>query len=493
MRPYVVDRIVSPVRRDRRADEAAGPRPGGQAGDGRRGRLDDARRRRARHGHESADLRPARVRQDGHGGDRAHAAWSRPGSSASPAAARTRSRSRSCSSSSAPARRAARPPRRSPGRSCRHCLGARRTPNLYSNGRYRPTHRHALRRALPDLAEARLRRDGERLPRRRPGAREARRDQDPRRPARERRPVHRALPPRGAERRRAVAPEHRLDLRPGRGRGHLLHRDGAHRGADAQGAARLAWPVAARNRDRLHAPDPLGAPLRAPERDRPPRHQAPQRDRRRGGPREGDGLRHRPRRRQPDDRGRLDHRHRAVPLARAGARGARRPDLGPLLDRDRPLRAAHRHRPVHRRDTRRDRDEAPAADAGAAVEPPAGDPARPRLRRPARARQGSGGALPLGRGDGLRPRADRARDRRVGGDRGGGDDRPLAHRDPRRADDDPRPDNGPPSTTYTPGRYYEYDEPPRRRSVWPWLLALLLDRGRRSSAAGSSTSRSRTS
>jgi beta-lactam-binding protein with PASTA domain len=35
----------------------------------------------------------------------------------------------------------------------------------------------------------------------------------------------------------------------------------------------------------------------------------------------------------------------------------------------------------------------------------------------------------------------------------------------------------PPSTTYTPGRYYEYDEPPRRRSIWPWLLALLLIAG----------------
>ncbi|MGZ8783794.1 MAG: Stk1 family PASTA domain-containing Ser/Thr kinase, partial [Gaiellaceae bacterium] len=30
------------------------------------------------------------------------------------------------------------------------------------------------------------------------------------------------------------------------------------------------------------------------------------------------------------------------------------------------------------------------------------------------------------------------------------------------------------STTYTPGRYYEYDEPSRRRSVWPWLLGVLL-------------------
>ena len=33
------------------------------------------------------------------------------------------------------------------------------------------------------------------------------------------------------------------------------------------------------------------------------------------------------------------------------------------------------------------------------------------------------------------------------------------------------------STTYTPGRYYEYDEPPRRRTVWPWLLALVLIAG----------------
>ncbi|HZG36638.1 MAG TPA: Stk1 family PASTA domain-containing Ser/Thr kinase [Gaiellaceae bacterium] len=33
------------------------------------------------------------------------------------------------------------------------------------------------------------------------------------------------------------------------------------------------------------------------------------------------------------------------------------------------------------------------------------------------------------------------------------------------------------ATTYTPGRYYEYDSPPRRRSIWPWLLALLLVAG----------------
>jgi serine/threonine-protein kinase len=29
-------------------------------------------------------------------------------------------------------------------------------------------------------------------------------------------------------------------------------------------------------------------------------------------------------------------------------------------------------------------------------------------------------------------------------------------------------------TTYTPGRYYEYDEPPRRRAIWPWLLGTVL-------------------
>ena len=29
-------------------------------------------------------------------------------------------------------------------------------------------------------------------------------------------------------------------------------------------------------------------------------------------------------------------------------------------------------------------------------------------------------------------------------------------------------------TTYTPGRYYEYDEPARRRAIWPWLLGVLV-------------------
>ena len=36
---------------------------------------------------------------------------------------------------------------------------------------------------------------------------------------------------------------------------------------------------------------------------------------------------------------------------------------------------------------------------------------------------------------------------------------------------------GPAKTAYTPGRYYEYEEAPRRRSIWPWLLAILLIAG----------------
>jgi len=40
-----------------------------------------------------------------------------------------------------------------------------------------------------------------------------------------------------------------------------------------------------------------------------------------------------------------------------------------------------------------------------------------------------------------------------------------------------RPPRANATTAYTPGRYYEYEETPRRRSIWPWLLALLLIAG----------------
>ena len=81
------------------------------------------------------------------------------------------------------------------------------------------------------------------------GAGAARRDQDPPRAVCERRAVRRALPPRGDARRRALPPEHRLDLRPRRGRRLLLHRHGVRRGAHAQGADRLAAALPDPGRD----------------------------------------------------------------------------------------------------------------------------------------------------------------------------------------------------------------------------------------------------
>ena len=169
----------------------------------------------------------------------------------------------------------------------------------------------------------------------------------------------------------------------------VLHRDGVHRGPHAQGAHRDARAVPRARRDLVHPPDPRRAPLRAQERDHPPGHQAPQRPRRPRGARQGGRLRHRAGRCQRDDRGRLDRRDGAVPLARTGARRPGRRELRPLLDGHRPLRAADRHGAVHGRDARRDRDEAPFADARGAVGSASRDPAGSRPRRPSRARQGA--------------------------------------------------------------------------------------------------------
>ena len=120
---------------------------------------------------------------------------------------------------------------------------------------------------------------------------------------------------------------------------------------------------------------PRGAPLRAPARDHPPRHQAAQRARLRRPARkgeraaaQGDRLRHRAARRVADDRGRLDHGHGAVPLAGAGPRGAGDGGVRPLLDRRRPLRDAHRQGAVHGRLGDRDRHEARERAARAAVQ-----------------------------------------------------------------------------------------------------------------------------
>ena len=181
-------------------------------------------------------------------------------------------------------------------------------------------------------------------------------------------------------------------------------------------------------RHRLHPPDPRRASLRAPQRRHPSRHQAAQRHRRSRGRGQGHGLRHRACRVEPDDGRGSDHRHGAVPLSRAGTRRAGRPDLRPLLDRDRPLRASHRERAVHGRNAGRDRDEAPLPDPGAAVGRAAGDPGGSRPPRRAGAREGACGSLPVGCGDGRRPRDRRARRSSPGGDRRGRHDGPRRRR-----------------------------------------------------------------
>ena len=66
------------------------------------------------------------------------------------------------------------------------------------------------------------------------------------------------------------------------------------------------------------------------------------------------------------DRDRLDHGHRAVPVARAGPGPRRQRGLRPVLDRRRALRDAHRPRSVRRRLRGHDRAQARLRGAGAA-------------------------------------------------------------------------------------------------------------------------------
>ena len=171
----------------------------------------------------------------------------------------------------------------------------------------------------------------------------------------------------------------------------------------------------------------------------------------------------------------LDRRHRAVPLARAGARRPGRRELGSLLDGDRPLRAADGNGAVHRRDAGRDRDEAPLADARGTLGTAAGHPARSRPRRPARAREGAGRALPTQPSSieissswraAIRSARRRRRQRRWCW-------RVRARSTPRRRHASRRPSAAAAGGTYGgEERYRAYDGPARRRrSIWPWLLA----------------------
>ena len=90
----------------------------------------------------------------------------------------------------------------------------------------------------------------------------------------------------------------------------------------------------------------------------------------------------------------------------------------------------------------------------------------------------------LGRGDGRRPRARRARRRGLAADRGGDDPGARRRRDATAAARRWSRARAPSPTPPAPPAYRpptaDYEEPPRRRSPWPWLLGLLalVDRRR---------------
>ena len=102
--------------------------------------------------------------------------------------------------------------------------------------------------------------------------------------------------------------------------------------------------------------------------------------------------------------------------------------------------------------------------------------ARARLRRPARAREGSRRPLPDRARDGCRPRARRAGPAGRARDRGGGHGGALRRR---RSRDAGRACGVAEARSRHPalaaqGRYYEYERASPRRPIWPWLLAALL-------------------
>ena len=133
----------------------------------------------------------------------------------------------------------------------------------------------------------------------------------------------------------------------------------------------------------------------------PPRHQAAERDDRRGGQRQGHRLRHRARARgNAPDRRRQGDRHDRLRLARAGARPRRHRPVRHLLARHRALRDADRRGPVQGRQRRQRGDEArPAGTAGRAAAP-AGGLGGTRSRDRQSHRQGAAQPLRDGRADG---------------------------------------------------------------------------------------------
>ena len=164
-----------------------------------------------------------------------------------------------------------------------------------------------------------------------PQAPAPRRDQDHRARARRERGLPRPLQPRGADGRRAAAPEHRDGLRRGRGGRPAVPRDAVHRGLRPLDRAAQPGPAAAVPRARRLPPGRRRARRRPRARHDPPRHQA--------GERADRGPHRVPHRLRADqaDRGQPDAAHpgrrrrRDDPLRRARA------------DRGRPGRRAHRH------------------------------------------------------------------------------------------------------------------------------------------------------
>ena len=234
-----------------------------------------------------------------------------------------------------------------------------------------PRHRD---RGLSDRGAHRPRRHGRGLPRPAHEPAAARRDQDHRPGVRRHQGLPHALHPRGADRRRPPAPEHRHGLRRRPVGRDALHRDAVHPRLGPRGDPARGGPAAPLPRDRRLPPDRLGARRRARHGADPPRRQARQRADR-GPPR----VPHRLRADQALGRrdGRPDPGRRARgddPLHRAGAdrgRPGRRPHRR-LLARVPALPLPGRRRPVLPRHRRRRDLRAPLGDAAEALGPAPG-------------------------------------------------------------------------------------------------------------------------
>ena len=159
----------------------------------------------------------------------------------------------------------------------------------HHGGTRRPAPRHRDRR-LSHRGAHRAGRDGRGLPRPAHEPAAAGGDQDHRPGVRRHQGLPHALHPRGADRRRPPAPEHRHGLRRRAVGRDALHRDAVHPRLGPRRDPARGGPAAALPGDRRLPPDRLGARRRARHGADPPRRQARQRADR-GPPRVPDRLR----------------------------------------------------------------------------------------------------------------------------------------------------------------------------------------------------------